>query len=329
MGWFARRRFIAALGAGAIATPFAGVARSAANLPRVGWLSPGAPNTHGHHLVAFKEGLSDLGYEVGKDIVLEERWARGKLSAVVELARELVAKKVRAIVVGSTPVVVRVRKVTDRIPIVHATGVNPVMVGLADSLSRPGGNVTGVTTLSEALVKKMAELLNETFPELRNVLVFHNPDNASDAFFVRQVRENAPSRWNIADTRVRVQDDLPLVTSSLDRIKPDAAMVLPDPILLTLRRDIVKRMNEARTPSIFPFSEFVKVGGLMSYGVYLPANYRRTAYFVDRILRGSKAGDLPVEQPREFEVVVNMRTAKALSLTIPPSILLRANQLIM
>lgn len=328
VGQFARRRFIAALGAGAIATPFVGIAQSAANLPRVGWLSPGAPNSHGHHLVAFKQGLSDLGYEVGKTILLEERWARGKLSAVAELARELVAKNVRAIVVGSTPVVIRVHKVTDSIPIVHATGVNPVMVGLADSLSKPGRNVTGITTLSESLVSKMTQLLNEAFPSLRDLLIFHNPDNANDAFFVQEVRDNAPSRWKISDTRVRVRNDLPLITSSLDATKPDAVMVLPDPVLLTLRHDIVKRVNEARTPSMFPFSEFVKAGGMMSYGVYLPANYRRAASFVDRILRGSNAGDLPIEQPREFEVVVNMRTARSLGTTIPRAFLMRANRVI-
>jgi len=302
--------------------------RSADSVPRVGWLSPGTPKSHGHFLLAFKKGLADHGYEVGTTIVVEERWANGRLNAVPELARELLALDVRAIVVGSTPVTVRVRKVTSRVPIVHATGVNPMFAGLAKDLAKPGGNVTGITTLSESLVPKLTQLMHEALPQARHVCVIYNPTNTSASFFVNQAHQSAASFWDISDIPIRVREDLPRAFGALEAEKPDAVLVLPDPILVALRRDIVKRLNEARLPAMFPFSEFVKAGGLMSYGVYLPGNFRRAANFVDRILRGEAAGNLPVEQPREFEFVVNLRTAQALGMAIPQSILLRADRVI-
>lgn len=328
MGKFARRRFVVALGATVLASPVICTPQSRAAVPRIGWISPGTPRTHGHYLKAFEQGLADHGYEVGKTILIEERWARGKLDAVPGLARELVAKNVLAIVVGSTPVVLRVKTVTDRIPIVHATGINPVTAGLAVSLAKPGGRVTGITTMSDTLIPKIVELMIEALPSAKRICVVHNPNNTNDPFFVEQVRQSASSRWNISDVAIRARDNLPKLSEFLVDTGSDAALVLPDPILLTLRREIVKRLNEARIPAMFGFSEFVRVGGLMSYGVFLPGNYRRAADFVDRILRGSAPGKLPVEQPTEFELVVNLRTAEALGLSIPQTILLRANDII-
>ncbi len=328
MGRIGRRRFLAALGGAALAIPAMRSARAAESVPRVGWLSPGTPKSHGHFLLAFKKGLADHGYDVGTTIAVEERWANGKLNAVPDLARELVALNVRAIVVGSTPVTVRVRKVTSRVPIVHATGVNPMIAGLAKDLAKPGGNVTGITTLSESLVPKLTQLMHEALPRARHVCVIYNPTNTSASFFVDQAHQSAASFWEISDIPIRTREDLPQGFGALEAEKPDAVLVLPDPILVALRRDIVKRLNEARLPAMFPFSEFVKAGGLMSYGVYLPGNFRRAADFVDRILKGEAAGNLPVEQPREFEFVVNLRTAQALGMALPQSILLRADQVI-
>ena len=328
MGRFRRRQFLAALAGTAISVPLIRGAQSAENVPRVGWLSPGTSKSHGHHLVAFKKGLTDLGYQVGTTILVEERWANGKLNAVPELARELVALDVRAIVVGSTPVTVRVSKVTSSVPIVHATGVNPMIAGLANDLAKPGGNVTGITTLSESLVPKLVQLAHEAVPRARRVCVIYNPTNTNASFFVDQVYQAGASYWEAAAVPIRVREDLPQISRALEAMKPDAALVLPDPILLALRRDIVKRLNETRTPATFGFSEFVEAGGLMSYGVYLPGNYRRAASFVDRILKGAAAGNLPIEQPREFELVVNLRTAQALGVTLPQSILLRADRVI-
>jgi len=328
MGRIGRRRFLAALGGAAVAIPAMRSARSAVSVPRVGWLSPGTSKSHGHFLLAFKKGLADHGYDVGTTIVVEERWANGRLNAVPELARELVSLDVRAIVVGSTPVTVRVRKVTSRVPIVHATGVNPMIAGLAKNLAKPGGNVTGITTLSESLVPKLTQLMHEALPRARHVCVIYNPTNTSASFFVNQAHQSAASFWDISDIPIRVREDLPRGFGALEAEKPDAVLVLPDPILVALRRDIVRRLNEARLPAMFPFSEFVKAGGLMSYGVYLPGNFRRAADFVDRILKGEAAGNLPVEQPREFEFVVNLQTAQALGMAIPQSILMRADQVI-
>ena len=328
MGRIGRRRFLAALGSTAIAIPAIRAAWSAEGVPRVGWLSPGTVKSHGHHLVAFKQGLADYGYEVGTTILVEERWANGRLDAVPGLARGLVALDVRAIVVGSTPVAMRVFGVTNRIPIIHATGINPVMAGLAVNLAKPGGNVTGITTLSESLVPKLVQLMHEALPQARNVCAIYNPMNTSASFFVDQVYQTSAAYWDVAIIPVRNHEELPRVLGARAAAKPDAMLVLPDPILLALRRDIVKRLNEAQFPAMFPFSEYVKAGGLMSYGVYLPGNYRRAAHFVDRILKGEAAGNLPVEQPREFEFVVNLRTAQALKVEIPHSILLRADQVI-
>ena len=328
MGRFGRRRFLAALGGTAIAFPVIRGARSAVNVPRIGWLSPGTVKSHGHYLVAFKDGLADHGYEVGATILVEERWANGRLDAVPGLARELVALDVRAIVVGSTPVAARVYKVTDRIPIIHATGVNPMLAGLANNLAKPGGTVTGITTLSESLVPKLVQLTHEALPRARRVCVIYNPMNTSASFFVDQVHATGSSYWDISVVPVRVREELPRVSHARAALNPDAMLVLPDPILLALRRDIVKRLNEARLPAMFPFSEYVNAGGLMSYGVYLPGNFRRAADFVDRILKGLAAGDLPIEQPREFEFVVNLQTAQALGVELPHSILLRASKVI-
>jgi len=328
MGRFRRRRFLVALGSTAIAIPAMRGAWSAENVPRVGWLSPGTANSHGHHLVAFKKGLTDHGYEVGTTIVVDERWANGKLDAVPGLAHELIALNVRVIVVGSTPVAVRVHEVTSRVPIVHATGVNPMIAGLANDLAKPGGNVTGITTLSESLVPKLVQLMHEALPRARQVCVIYNPTNTNARFFVDQVKQTSAGYWDASPIPIRGREDLPKMSDARAAKKPEAILVLPDPILLALRRDIIERLNEAQLPAMFPFSEYVKAGGLMSYGVFLPGNYRRAAHFVDRILKGEAAGDLPVEQPREFEFVVNLRTAQALGVDIPHSILLRADRVI-
>ena len=328
MGGFRRRRFLAALGGTALAIAVVRDARSAESVPRVGWLSPGTAKSHGHHLVAFKQGLADHGYEVGTTILVDERWANGRLDAVPDLAHELVVLDVRVIVVGSTPVAARVHKVTSRVPIVHATGVNPVMAGLANNLAKPGGNVTGITTLSESLVPKLVQLMHEALPWARHVCIIFNPTNTNASLFVDQVYRTSASYWEVTDIPVRFREELPQSLGAAAVAKPDAVLVLPDPILLALRRDIVKRLQDEKLPAMFPFSEFVKAGGLMSYGVYLPGNYRRAASFVDRILKGETAGNLPVEQPRDFELVVNLRTAEALGVEVPQSILLRADQLI-
>ncbi len=324
-----RRRFL--VGAGSVVAtlaPAIACGKSTGAVPRIGWLSPGTSVSHGHHLAAFKQGLAEHGYSLGRTIELEERWARGKLEAVEGLAQELVDLEVRAIVVGSTPVASRVNAVTRTVPIIHATGVNPVVAGLAASLARPGGNVTGITTLSDTLVAKKVEILGEAVPEARSVCVVHNPDNTSDAFFVNEVERANRRGWQLKKAALRVRGDLRNLDDAFMQNRPDAVLVMADPVLLTLRREIVARVTDARLPSMCAFEEFVEIGAMMSYGVHLPSKYRRAANFVDRILRGANAGDLPVEQPARLALALNLRAAKSIGVTFAPDLVLRADRLI-
>ena len=297
-----------------------------AKIPRVGILTT-ADNERTPALDALRAGLRDLGYVEGRNIILEFRFAGGDLSRGSELVTELVALPVDVIVAeGFTPDAVAA---TDLIPIVSATLMDPVQRGFALSLARPGGNVTGFTLMHTELNGKRLELLRTAFPWVTAVSALVNPANPADKLAFEQT-ETAAQSLGLGKLR-RVEADSAV---ALGALRPaalsgaDAVIVLPDGVFYHYRRDVVALFNKAHLPAIYPERDYADDGGLMAYGANVADNFRRAADYVDRILKGAKPGDLPIQEPVKFDFVVNLKTAKELGLTIPPSILARADEVI-
>ena len=296
-----------------------------AKIPRVGILTT-ADNERTPALDALRAGLRDLGYVEGRNIILEFRFAGGDRSRGLELATELVALPVDVIV--SEGFATDTVAATDFIPIVSPTLMDPVQEGLALSLARPGGNITGFTLMHTELNGKRLELLRTAFPQITAVSALVNPANRTSKYF--EQTETAARALGLGNLR-RVEAESAAV---LHTLRPavfsgaDALIVLPDGVFYHFRQDIVALVNEAHLPAIYPEREYADDGGLMAYGANVPDNFRRAADYVDRILRGAKPGDLPIQEPVKFDFVVNLRTAKDLGLTIPPLILARADEVI-
>ena len=295
-----------------------------AKIPRVGILSL-ADNERAPMFDAFREGLRDLGYVEGRNIILEFRFAGGDLSRGAELAAEL----------GSIPVDVIVNEGVSgmdpngRIPIVSPVMVDPVGFGLAASLARPGGNVTGFTLMTTELNGKRVELLRDAFPAITMVAALVNPAQATHKMAFAQTESAAQSLGLKIVRRVEAQN-----VQALRALHPevysgaDAVIVLPGGVFYNFRRDIIALINEARLPAIYPERDYADDGGLMAYGANVADNFRRAADYVDRILKGAKPGDLPIQEPVKFDFFINLKTARELGLTIPPSILARADEVI-
>ncbi len=302
-------------------------AQQAVKVPRIGVLRPGAPPDH--LLEAFRVALRELGYAEGRNIVLEYRWAEGKLERLPELAAELVRLKVDLVTTWSTPAALAARNATPAVPIVFGGVGDPVRVGIVASLARPGGNATGVSMLAEELSGKRLELLRETVPRATRVAMLWNSTNPS---MVSRAQETQAAARALGVTlqSLGVYD---LTTfdgafATMTRARPDALLTLIDPFTNQHRRRIVDFAAAQHLPAIYEARELVDAGGLMAYGPSLAAMQRRVATYVDKILKGAKPADLPVEQPTRFELVINLKTAKALGLTIPPSLMVRADQVI-
>ena len=325
-----RRDFLIAAGA-LLAAPLAAEAQQAAKVPRIGYLttslgvSPQRPE-------AFRQGLRDLGYVEGRNLVIEYRDAEGKVDRLPALAAELVALKVDVIVTGASTLAARVAKEATRtIPIVFAAG-DPVGSGLVTSLARPGGNVTGLSAFAPELVGKRLELLKQAVPGVSRVAVLWQP-----GAFGERTEKDTLKRAEVAarDLGVPLQfveargpADFDRAFSDMTRARAGALTVLASNMFNSERRRLVDLAAEKRLPAVYSARELVDAGGLMSYGANLAELNRRAATYVDRILKGAKPADLPVEQPTKFELIINLKTAKALGLTIPPSLLLRADQVI-
>ena len=297
-----------------------------AKIPRVGVLTT-ADSDRTRLMDAFREGLRELGWVEGRNVILEFGFARGDLSRGPQLAAEMVALPVDVIVTeGVTPDAVAA---TDRIPIVAPTLMDPVERGLAASLARPGGNITGFTLMHTEINGKRLDLLRTAFPQITAVSALVNPANSASKLSFEQT-ETAASRMGLRHVR-RVDAESAAI---LHALRPaifsgaDAVIVLPDGVFYHFRQDIVALVNEAHLPAIYPEREYADDGGLMAYGANVPDNFRRAADYVDRILKGAKPGDLPIQEPVKFDFVVNLQTAKALGLTIPPAILARADEVI-
>ena len=325
---------IAVLALSLLAAPLAAEAQQAAKVARIGYLSPNLA-TSPHLREAFRQGLRDLGYVEGRNLVIEYRDAEGKVERLPALAAELVALKVDVIVTegGNTVVPLAAKQATSTLPIVFAATADPVATGLVTSLARPGGNVTGLSSFTTDLVGKRLELLTQAVPGIRQVAVLWLPG----VYGERTEKEMLTAAEVAArGLGVRLQfveatpdpADLDRAFSDVTRARAGALTVLPSNLFQREHRRLVDLAARHRLPAVYPWRELVAVGGLMSYGASLTDSCRRAATYVDKILKGAKPGDLPVEQPTKFELVINLKTARTLGLTIPPSLLLRADKVI-
>ena len=294
---------------------------------RVGTIIFGPPET-AISLVPFRQRLNELGYIEGQSIVLEVRYARGKQELLPALAAELVRLRVDAIYVAGDQVILAAKQATTTIPIVMVA-CDAVAAGLIASLSRPGGNITGITCLSSEISGKRLELLREASPNVSRLGVVWNAGDPGKAIEWRNTEVAARAvKMTPTSLEVRGPDDFNALFTATTRQHSDALVVLGDALTITNRRRIAELVARSGIPAMYGYREFVEAGGLMSYGPHLPDMYRRAADHVDKVLRGAKPADLPVEQPTKFEFVINLKTAKALGLTIPQSILQRADQVI-
>jgi len=323
-----RRAFCSML----LALPFPAWAQQPKKVPRIGYLSPTDPPTDSARAEGFRLALRERGHIEGQNIAVEYRYAEGKRDRHPELAAELVRLKVDIIVAaGAEPVVRAAMNATKTIPIVMmGGGTDPVEAGLIESLARPGGNVTGITLLSGELGGKRLELLKEAVPKLARVAVFYNPATPGAARDVKEVLPVAARalRLTIQPWEVRRTDDFDRVFAGMKKQRPDGLYVLGSPLMTANHKRIVGFALKSRLPSMYSTKEAVEAGGLMSYGADLADSYRRVAYFVDRILKGTKPADLPVEQPMRFEFVINLQTANKIGLTIPQWTLMKADKVI-
>jgi putative ABC transport system substrate-binding protein len=324
-----RRTWLRLYPAAAISMPLWATAQG--KIPRIGYLQAVTPtNGTTPSLEAFRTGMRELGYEEGRNYRLEIRWAEGKLERLPALAAELVKESVDVIVAVSSPAVLAAKDATKTIPIVMSLSSDPVGEGLVASLGRPGGNITGLTQMSQELGARRLQILREIVQKPpRPVAVLWNPDYVGMQARYRDAQASAPSVGLVLrSVEIRTARELEQAFAALDRDRPDALLLLVDPLALSQRMRIVEFAAEQRIPAMYEIPQFVDAGGLVAYGTNLEEFVRRSAKYVDKILKGAKPADLPIEQPSRFELVINLKTAKALGLTIPQSVLLQADRVI-
>ena len=324
-----RRTFVSTAGAAVLVRTFPSAAQPSTKVPRIGVLYTGTPSTASPSLEAFRQGLREHGYVEGRNIVVEQRYGDGKLERLTELAAELVRLKVDVIVTPTDEAIAAVKRQTQTIPIVMTASTDPVGTGFVSSLARPGGNVTGFTSIFPELSAKKLELLREVVPELSRVAIMWNPDVRGALLEYKATEEAARAmRLQLQSVEVSRADDISRAFSALATGRAEALIVAPSTLTLDNRSQIASLAQTNRLPAIYGGKAFADAGGLMAYGSSLTERWRRAATYVDKILKGAKPGDLPVEQPTKFELVINMKTAKALGLTLPPSLLRRADDVI-
>ena len=304
-------------------------AQPAGKVPRIGFLDPTSRAVSKARIEVFRQGLLRLGYTEGKNIAIDYRFAGGRSEQLSEVASELVRLNVDIIVTRAIPGAVAAKQATTKTPIVFVGVADAVAAGLVASLARPGGNVTGLTSLAPELSGKRLEVLRETFPKLSRVAVLRNPSYAGDSITWKETEEAAQALGlQLHSLEVRSVKDLENVFESATKADGQALMTLPDPLLQSHRQEIVGFAAKSRLPGIYPDPEYVEAGGLMSYAANPLEFYARAASYVDRILKGAKPGDLPVEQPTKFELVINLKAAKQIGLLVPQKVLARADKVI-
>ncbi len=322
-----RRVFLSAVTGGLLAAPLAAGAQQAGKVYRIGVLSPGAAPPG--PLEALRQGLRELGYDEGRNIAIEWRFAGATDERLPDLAEELVRLKVDVIVSINTPPSLAAKRATRTTPIVFARVSDPVRTGLVASFARPGGNLTGLTNFSDELSGKRLGLIKELIPALSRLAALWNADNPGIGLSVSEMeRSTAQFGVDLQVHGVKTADEFPRAFRSITREQASALFVFDDVLMTTHKRQILNWAAEVRLPVISQYAEIAEAGGLMAYGPNIPELYRRAAIYVDKILKGAKPADLPVEQPEKLELVINLKTAKALGLTIPRSLLQRADQVI-
>jgi putative ABC transport system substrate-binding protein len=324
-----RRELILLLGGAAVVVPLtAGAQRKAMKV--IGFLSPASPGPFESIVAAFRDGLVATGYVEGTNVAFEYRWAEGRYDRLPALAADLVARKVNLIVtIVGLPPALAAKNATSTIPILFATVGDPVEAGLVASLARPGGNVTGISNITTELVPKLFELLSELVPRARVIALLINPNTAGHGVHVKQAQEAARSKGvRLAVLKAGVESEIDTAFASFVQLQAGALVVGADPLFLASRDRLVALALRHAVPAIYWRRELVASGGLISYGPSFPALYRSAGIYAGKILDGAKPADLPVEQPTRFELVINLKTAQALGLTVPPTILARADEVI-
>ncbi len=312
-----------------LALPHAAEAQHTATMARIAYLSQASAENDVTYVAAFRQGLRELGYLEGKTIVIEQRYAAGRTERLPALAAELVGLKVDVFVVFGVAAVHAVKKASPNAPIVLPNLTDPVAAGFAASLARPGGSVTGLSDFHPATVTKRLELLKELVPSASRVGVLFNPANPSHPQQLRDLQAAAPTLgMAIHGLEIRQASDIDKAFGTIAKERIEALLLLGDVLLSTHQRKIAEFALNKRLPAMYTIRAFVDAGGLIAYGTHFPDMWRRAAAYVDKILKGAKPADLPIEQASRFELIVNLKTAKALGLTIPPAVLLRVDQVI-
>ena len=322
-----RRDFIIVIGRAAVAWPVGVHAQH--KIPRIGFMGNSTAALETNLVDAFREGLRELGYEEGRNIAIEYRWAEGNYDRFPMLAAELIATKVDAIVTAGTPAALAVKSATTTVPLVMVAVGDPIGTGLVSSLARPGGNLTGLSSIAPDLEGKRLQLLREVLPALSHVAMFVNSLNPFHVSSMKQARAAAQAmgiKLQLHD--IRKSEDLDDAFAAIRKERPDALLILADRVFLHNRQRMMDFINELRLPNVNAYKELVEVGGLMSYGPSYEDMHKRAAIYVDKILKGTKPADLPIEQPSKFTFIVNLKAAKALGVTVPSQLLGLADQLI-
>ncbi len=313
-----------------LALSFPAGAQQAKKIPRIGFLASVSASSDADRIEAFRLGLRELGYVEGQNVTIEYRWADGRFEQLPDLAAELVRLKVDVIVAVVTQASLAAKKATGTIPIVMVGVSDPVGSGLVASLARPGTNITGTSSMTAEIVGKLLELLKETLPKISRVAALWNPANS--VFQALQLRETEVAARalgvQLQILEARGPDEIDRAFAAMVKERTKALLILGDPVFTSHRKRIADLAAKYRLPAVSGTREYVEAGGLMAYGPSFPDMHRRAATYVDKILKGTKPADLPVEQPKKFEFIINLKTAKQIRLTIPPNVLARADKVI-
>jgi putative tryptophan/tyrosine transport system substrate-binding protein len=315
---------------GGVMTAARGLRAQQQAMPVIGFLSSFSPGPFGPYVAAFRQGLTETGYVEGKNVAIEYRWAEGQYDRLPALAADLVGREVGVIAsLGGFPSVLAAKHATTTIPVVFETGVDPVAAGLVASLARPGGNLTGVTMQAGELMPKRLELLSELVPQVRVIALLVNPNNPAAEPMIRDVEKAVSAKGlQLSVLKAGSEAEIDAALATLVQLQAGALLIAADPFFNSRREQLVALASRHAVPVMSEVRESVVAGGLISYGPSIPGIYRQVGIYAGKILNGAKPADLPVEQPTRFELVVNLNTAKTLGLTVPPSILSRADEVI-